>query len=347
MRGRGRVLIIFGVILGLVAAGAVLYLMSQQAPPPTPPAEVGPEVVVPMTQVFVALQNIPRGQAITEDLVGTRDWPKDNVPPDVIANESELIGKMASSEIYQGQPIVRSMLAEELTGSEAARGIPDGKVAIAFPITRFSSVGYGIQAGDHVAVLLSARFIDRDEEKQTARETLEFRLEMMTKFEQADLESATLDVPVFKTQGRPVTQLIIPDAGVLNVGGFATPTPPPQPEAEGAEAPPPAPPPPPDMLILVVDPQDALVLKYARENNFILDLALRAAGDETVINQPEAVTLEYMIRRFSISLPPKLQYYLDTVPPVQEDMPEKPEFPQTTSVETEPMQFVPQATPQP
>jgi hypothetical protein len=96
------------------------------------------------------------------------------------------------------------------------------------------------------------------------------------------------------------------------------------------------------MVILVVDPQDALVLKYARENNFILDLVLRAAGDEAP-NDTEAVTLEYMIRRFNISLPPKLQYYLDTVPPVGEEMPEKPEFPQETSIETEAVEFVPQA----
>ena len=84
------------------------------------------------------------------------------------------------------------------------------------------------------------------------------------------------------------------------------------------------------------------MLKYARENNFILDLVLRAAGDEVPVTT-EAVTLEYMIRRFNISLPPKLQYYLDTVPPVEEEIPEKPEFPQTTSIETEAVDFIPEA----
>jgi hypothetical protein len=108
---------------------------------------------------------------------------------------------------------------------------------------------------------------------------------------------------------------------------------------EGAEGAPPPAPAPPDMVILVVSQQDALVLKYARENNFILDLALRAAGDEAPVSA-EAVTLEYMIRRFNISFPPQLQYYLDTVPPVEEFAPEKPEFPQETSIETSPLEFV-------
>ncbi len=337
MRGRGRLLIVLGVILGLTAAGGVLYVMMQGAqPPPTAPP---PEVAVPMTEIIVAAQNIPRGSEISADLVTRRDWPAGSEPPDVIADETELIGNVAKVEILQSQPILRSMLTEIVEGSDAAFAIPEGKVALAFPITRFSSVGYGIQAGDHVDVLLSGRFIDRDEEKQDSRDTLEFRLEIMTKFATAGMEGATLDMPVFRTQARPVTQLIVQNAGVLKVGAWATPTPP-APEGEGA---PPPPPPPPDMVILVIDPQDALVLKYARENNFILDLVLRAAGDEAP-NDTEAVTLEYVIRRFTISLPPKLQYYLDTVPSVQEVMPEKPEFPQTTSIETSPVEFVPETT---
>lgn len=335
MRGRGRLLIILGVILGLVAAGGVLYVMMQGAqPPPTAPP---PEVAVPTTQILVAIQNIPRGSEISADSVEFRDWPANNVPPDVIADEAELIGKVVKTDIFQGQPIVRSMLTEIVVGSEAAFAIPEGKVAVAFPITRFSSVGYGIEAGDHVDVLLSARFIDREEEKQSARDTIDFRVEVMGRLAAADVESASFDLPIFEAKARPVTQLVVQNAGVLKVGAWATPTPPPA--EEGAEAPPPPASVPPDMVILVVSQQDALVLKYARENNFILDLALRAAGDEAPVTA-EAVTLEYMIRRFKISFPPQLQYYLDTVPPVEEFAPEKPEFPQETSIKTAPLEFV-------
>jgi Flp pilus assembly protein CpaB len=282
----------------------------------------------------VAAQNIPRGSKMSEELVTRRDWPAGSEPPDVIADEAELLGKVASIDIYQGQPIVRSMLAEELVGSDAAKGIPEGKVAVAFPITRLSSVGYGIQAGDHVDVLLSARFIDREEEKEAARDTIDFRVEVMERLAAADVKTASFDIPAFEAKARPVTQLIVQNAGILKVGAWETPTPPAPPEEEGAPAVPPSPP---DMIILVVSQQDALVLKYARENNFMLDLVLRAAGDETPITT-EAVGLEYMIRRFSISFPPELQYYLDTVPPVEEFVPERPEFPQETSIETVPLE---------
>jgi hypothetical protein len=151
----------------------------------------------------------------------------------------------------------------------------------------------------------------------------------------ADVRTASFGIPIFEAKARPVTQLIVQNAGVLKVGAWATPTPPPV--AEGEEGAPAAPPPPPDMVILVVGQQDALVLKYARENNFILDLVLRAAGDEAPVTT-EAVTLEYMIRRFNISLPPELQYYLDSVPPVEELAPEQPEFPEETSIKTVPLE---------
>jgi len=335
MRGRGRLLIVLGVILGLVAAGGVIYVMMQGAqPPPTAPPT---EMEVPTTQIIVAAQNIPRGSEISEDLWTRRDVLAGNEPPDAVTDESELIGKVAKTDIFQGAAIVRSMLTEIVVGSEAAFAIPEGKVAVAFPITRFSSVGYGIEAGDHVDVLLSARFIDREEEKTSARETIDFRVEVMERLTAADVESASFEIPIFEAKARPVTQLIVQNAGVLKVGAWATPTPPPV--EEGAEQPPAPPSVPPDMVILVVSQQDALVLKYARENNFILDLALRAAGDEAPVTA-EAVTLEYMIRRFNISFPPQLQYYLDTVPPVEEFVPEKPEFPQETSIKTAPLEFV-------
>jgi Flp pilus assembly protein CpaB len=61
-------------------------------------------------------------------------------------------------------------------------------------------------------------------------------------------------------------------------------------------------------VTLEVDPQDALVLKYARETGAQLDLALRAAGDKDSKFSTEAVTLQYMFERFKVAVPPKLDY---------------------------------------
>jgi hypothetical protein len=60
------------------------------------------------------------------------------------------------------------------------------------------------------------------------------------------------------------------------------------------------------VVTLAVSPQDALVLKWAWESNSSIDLVMRSANDNDIYAQPEAVTLQYMIDRFQISLPPKL-----------------------------------------
>ena len=117
---RGRLLIILGIILGLATIGAVGFLLLQGGggvpglgePTPTPPPVVQEEQGVPTTQVIVALQPIGRGSAFVAGSIGRRDWPANNVPPDIIADEAETIGKVAKTEIVQGQVIVRSMLAD-------------------------------------------------------------------------------------------------------------------------------------------------------------------------------------------------------------------------------------------
>ena len=105
---------------------------------------------------------------------------------------------------------------------------------------------------------------------------------------------------------RRVAQLTVQAAKVLRVGPWIEiPSAQPTPTAEG-EPPPPAPPP--SIVTLAVDPQDALVLLWARQSEMYMELALRAPETEEARYQPEAVTLQYMLARFNIAVPPKLEY---------------------------------------
>jgi hypothetical protein len=61
-------------------------------------------------------------------------------------------------------------------------------------------------------------------------------------------------------------------------------------------------------VTLAVEPQDALVLLWARQSEMYMELALRAPGSEAARYLPEAVTLQYMLTRFNIAVPPKLEY---------------------------------------
>ncbi len=62
-------------------------------------------------------------------------------------------------------------------------------------------------------------------------------------------------------------------------------------------------------LLLIVTPQDALVLKWADEAGAALHVVLRSHEDAgVVLPDTEAVTLQYMVDRFNMALPPGLAF---------------------------------------
>ena len=118
-----RLLIIVGVILGLITIGSAICLFGggfslllgrpNYATLPSQP-DVWEPTRIPTVQVIVALQPIARGSKFVAGSIGRRDWPANNIPPDVIADEAETIGMRTKMEIVQGQVIVHSMLTDEI-----------------------------------------------------------------------------------------------------------------------------------------------------------------------------------------------------------------------------------------
>lgn len=335
---RGRLLIILGIILGLATVGAVAFLVlnggglggsvaAEPTPVPTPGLVPEPQGVQ-TTQVIVALQPIGRGSEFVAGSIGRRDWPANNVPPEIIADEAETIGKVAKTDIVQGQVIVRSMLVDVFGAGEASFQIPAGRVAVAYPINRQKSVAFAIQPGDYVDILVTAFFVDVDEEFQTTLPNkLRFILPELDpetndptgKFTLAEpvdegrFVVAAQDTPaiVFAREAqlpRRVAQLTVQAAKVIRVGPWIEPPPPPPP-AEGENAPTPTPNVP-DIVTLAVTPQDALVMLWLRQNAIYSEMALRAAGEENSDHLTEAVTLQYMLTRFNIAVPPKIEFVM-------------------------------------
>ena len=330
---RGRLLIILGLVLGLGTAVIVLVVLTQGT---TTPAEGQVDQLmaqatptgIPTQKVWVALQPILRGGDFVEGTIGLRDWPTSNVPPDIIGDTAETIGRVATTDIVQGMPILRSMLAEKGAAGQAALQIPEGRVAVAFPINEQSSVAYAVQPGDFVDVLIMASFIDIDTDFQTELPNLirfyttsgdsdtgqscSFLPEETDegRFEQPPLACPGLGTIVYPREAqraRRVGQLTVQAAKVLRIGPWIDmPTLAPPVEGGGEETAPP--PPPPTIITLAVDPQDALVLLWARKSEMYIELALRAPGAENARHQPEPVKLEYMIQRFNLSPPDPRDY---------------------------------------
>ena len=113
------------------------------------------------------------------------------------------------------------------------------------------------------------------------------------------------------------SQLSLQNIEVLHVGEwpaqglYQRPTPTLNPDQQAAQ-PPPAPggtptptPPRPSMLILLVDPQQALILEWLKESGVIIRLALRGATDSAPVST-DTVSYQYILTNFNITIPPKV-----------------------------------------
>ncbi|MCJ7666798.1 MAG: Flp pilus assembly protein CpaB [Anaerolineae bacterium] len=269
MLRRSRLLIFLGLVLAIITAGVTYYFLQQGAGP-------APEVEIRTKPVLIALQPIEERADIPLEAVGTKEWPEDSVPANALNNPADVVGKAAIVPIMEGQIILADMLIDKEKvleeGSFAAFAIPEGKVALAVPIDNIHSVAGAIQAGDFVDVLVTITF-------QVQRRT-------GVKTEEGGEQVETVQALT--------TQLALQDAEVLRVGAWNVP--PPTEEGEVAL-------PPQDFLTLLVSQQDALVLKYARDDpNFTVDFALRGVEDHTIVST-ESVTLQYILTRFNVATP--------------------------------------------
>lgn len=191
MQSRLRLLIIVAfivILLGVVAAFVLPGLGGDSDTPTTSPNTSGQQGVVqqptagptstpqptaaPLIDIVVAVQPLARGAIIPPNAVAIRQWPEASVPIEAIGSLEDVIGRRARSDIYVEQPILTSMVIENLsqlssTGSDLAASIPVGQRAVAVPIDRLTSVAYGIQTGDRVDIIVSLLFVEIDEDFQS------------------------------------------------------------------------------------------------------------------------------------------------------------------------------------
>jgi pilus assembly protein CpaB len=324
---RSRMLILLGILL-LVGALAVLVILPQALTPPPPVEPIAtPEPEILTTEIIVAAQNIPRGAIISPDAVVPSKWPNDSLPPAdlIIIDPEKVIGKIARTEVLRGQPMLDTLVAsdpKDLTakGGDASLFIPPGKVAMAFPINQFSSVGYAVGAGDHVDVVVSYSILDVDQEGQYP--VIPFNRDMVDELISAGLQPQEAvnrvleDTSSASILPRLLSQLTLQNVEVLHVGDWPVggvlprPTPTLSPDQIAAQPPvqggtPTVTPPRPDKIILLVDHQQALILQWLlAEAKINVNLVLRGAGDNAPVST-DTVSYQYILTNFNITIPPK------------------------------------------
>ena len=357
-----RVLLIILILVVLVLGGGALILVSSPNAPAAP-ANTGAsqnQVVgntatpIVLVQVIVAIQELPRGIKIPRDGLDVRNFPQDAVPSYAIGFDkdhpetayAQIVGKIARNDIAREQPILSTMLVDDLTqiakeGSDAAAVIPQNLRAIAIPIDQISSVAYALRAGDYVDVIGSFVFVDVDQTSQsrtpnnqafiTIRQdgTLEISSPIPGRLEQSSFSQYPLIInPTESQRPRLATQTIVQSALVIHVGQFPlsgnlignTPTPLATATTAdtGGNTPTPAAGPPtltptsasPTVVTLAVTPQDAVTLAWMMDSQVPMTLTLRSTLNQT--RQPTTeVTLRYIVENYQVNEAPALPYSLE------------------------------------
>ncbi len=298
MPRRGTILIIVGIILALGTTAIVFVLLRPSGAQPEATPQPTPEEKI---SVVIAAQEIPALTEIPADAVGTLLIPKSALTAKYLLDPEAVIGKKTMTNVSRGSFITTDVLLDESKvlelGYNASLNIPEGKVAVAFRTSQLQAVAGAIQNGDFVDILISYWMVDTEAEPTASEEE-----------GAVPAESYVL-----------LAQLLLQDVEVLRVGAWAGVAVPPTAEEEAAAEETPVP----EgeegtaegelapvkagaevILTLLLDQQDALVLKFARASDASIDLVLRGREDHASV-RTETVSLEYVMTRFEITVPPE------------------------------------------
>jgi len=336
---RGRTLIFLVLILVLlgIAVVALPSMLRNLTATPTPVA----------VQVYYASQAFRPGDPITEDKLATYSLAQGQVAGVMftVEEKGQLIGQIAKVSIDQGTLITSGLVAPpgattDIGGPQWASVIPATKNAIAIPISRLTSVAYGVADGAHVNLTACMLMVDVDPSFQTVLPNHTATVLGPSGDKLADMPGISLQVvpggvdassqgrtevePAFQLgiyvvpsepqRPRLVCQMILQDVMVLKLGNFslqpasvaanaATPTP--LPNQQGAQNTVVAP----DIITLIVSPQEAVVLTYMVYANIPMYLTLRNPTDPAR-QVTESATLQFLLSQFNIPVPVKLAYAL-------------------------------------
>jgi Flp pilus assembly protein CpaB len=274
-RRRGILWLLAGLVLALLAAG-ISYFAFQQAV-----AERASAVEEEPTQtVVVAKQPINERAVIRLADISTEERPVEEVPSGSVFKTDDAVGRIAARSIQPGQVLLAQNLiesfpsaggvepAEVLTGTvNFDQALGDELVAFALPVTDKLSKEGILLAGDHVDLLFSTDVVGAQ-------------------------EGSGGKVSIYAIQDLEVLQIIY--------------QPPPAEEEEGTNVADEAGSEPaalvPKTLILAIEPQDAVVLKYAIDTASPLDLVLRGKDNERTFDV-DAVHINTISERYRFTAP--------------------------------------------
>jgi Flp pilus assembly protein CpaB len=277
-RRRGILWLLAGLVLAIVAAGLSYFAFQRVISQQMESAEEES-----MQSVVVAKELINERAVIRLADIGTEERPVEEVPSGAIFKTDDAVGRITTRSISPGQVLLAQHLVESFpsTGLEPSevvtstvnfnQALGENLVAFAVPANdRLSTEGI-LLPGDRVDLLFSTDVIG--EQEGTGGKVSVYALQ--------DLEILQIIYkPKPKEEGKEEGQ----DEGS---------------EAESSTRVP-------KTLIVAIEPQDSVILKYALDTETSIDLALRAEDNRRLF-EVDSVTINTIADRYDFIAPRPLR----------------------------------------
>jgi pilus assembly protein CpaB len=150
---RTVLVLLLSVICGVSAAVGVNVLGGKQEPV---------VVAAKTVPVVVAAVDVARGTALGEAHVVTRDWPEENLPPGVVTDLSQAVGRPVLTQLFVGEPLLESKLSEVGLLGAAALVRPNMRGFTIHTPTDSAGVAGFVLPGNRVDILLTISNRDDD-----------------------------------------------------------------------------------------------------------------------------------------------------------------------------------------
>ncbi len=245
-------------------AGLVTYSTLKQASP------VNSDDTTTTRPVVIAVADIPMRRSISAAEVTIREVPMASVPENAAISLDQVIGKMATVDLFANQPIVaRQLVSPDVVTQQVALSIPPGKVVIVVPTQSKLISSQLLRAGDHIDLMAT---FDVEHTRSDGRTTLPESIALLQ-----NLEVHAIILPMVPTEGE-LNGVDDEKGGVFRTAD------------EGGQS-----------ILLAVDPKDALTIRHVLNVGGIIDLALRPPADESTGSSP-VVDQFYLADRYKINL---------------------------------------------
>jgi pilus assembly protein CpaB len=287
MKRRGALaLMALGILLAGGASVLVLGIARQ--------ANEASRSVIPQVYVVMAAREIPDQSQITPDALVVRPFPADFAPAGAIATPDEAVGKFAVSTIYKDQIVLQGHVSVAKRQSSLSDRVPVGKVVMWFPMPDILSGNVGFKPGDRLDILLTLPL------SQTQPSTASTDNGGATSGATGGSTAPAVTAAPPKSSGMS-TQTTLQNVEIFALGErvesgvTAGPTGVAAKPSNGNQP-----------LALLLDHQDAIIVKYIKDSGGTIDLALRSADEDKIV-RTDAVTVDSIAERFRFRIPQEVR----------------------------------------